>query len=238
MIFNFDFNKFTNYYQKLPKIQSQISWDIFYKKYSHRGYFSDYKWDQKTINAISNHPYLSNLYITFENTNYTFFNIPTEINGILYGNHISVGYKTFDQKLNKHLIDLHYTIQDPITKKSYNEETKCWLYNGKQIDTNTLFSENCIIPKGKTYSNVYNDLFINYIILILATPFINLQNNKEVEEIEDIAKKLKATNSEISNPFSSPAGGKLKNSKKTKIFIGPRGGKYILNKNNKKKYIK
>jgi hypothetical protein len=233
MIFNFNFNNFTTFYQTLSKIQSPITWEVFSKNYYTIGGITNYNWIPQTVKSEFIHPYLPNLYITFKNNKYTFFNIPIEINNILYGNHFSVGYKKKDFKSKNDLIDLHYTIQDPITQESYNDETKCWLYDNQLIDTNLFYTKNCIVPANKTYSNVYNDLFISYIIVILATPFI--QNPQEENEIKDIARRLIASNSQMNKqPVGSPAGGKKK---KTKIYTGPRGGKYILI-NNKKKYLK
>ena len=152
------------------------------------------------------HPYVSSLYITYQTPDFIYFNLPVEINGTFYGNHFSVGMKDRNTKTGKQLIDLHYTIQDPTTQQSYNDDTKCWLYDGKVIDTNALISEFCEVPNKKTYENVYNNLFLNYIILILSAPFAGSDSDKS--ELKQIAKRIKATNSKMAKPSSSPVGGK------------------------------
>lgn len=111
------------------------------------------------------------------------------INGVLYGNHFSIGKKDVNSKTKRQLIDIHYTVQDPNIMQSVNNMSKCWLYDGKQIDTSTIFNDLCEIPKNKTLSNVYNDLFINYIIIILSSPFTQ-GISANTNEIKALCKRL------------------------------------------------
>lgn len=143
------------------------------------------------------------------NSDYIYFHLPITINGIEYGNHFSFGYrinKSRSSKSKAGLVDLHYTIQDPALQQSFNSDTKCWLYDGKRIHTKTMFSELCEIPKNKTFIDVYNELFIDYILIIIATPFIRTQ--KDQQDIQEIVNKIASINSSISAPPSSPTGGK------------------------------
>jgi hypothetical protein len=239
MKFVFNYNQFLRYYQNLQSTLPPRNLTIFQKVYITKLGIVNYSWRTTTRLSNSVHPLLKHVLISFENQVYTYFNIPIEVNGILYGNHFSIGLKDRNVRTGRQLIDIHYTTQDPATQQSFKEETKCWIYDGKLINTDNLATEFCEVPRNKRFSNVYNNAFIDYIIVILATPFIS--NSTDREEIENIATRLNAIDSSTVNPPPSPViGGKKHFTYKGKRYlvrIGKRGGKYIL-VNDTKVYIK
>ena len=216
MIFNFDFNKFLTYYKNLPNNSKAIDLIVFSKNYDIVSNLSNYKFEKKTISVNIIHPILNNIYISLStNSNYIYFHLPVTIDGLQYGNHFSIGLrdkkKSADKSEDKLLVDLHYTVQNPDKKESANSNTKCWLYDGKEINTTRMLTEVCEIPEKKKFIHVYNELFINYILVIIATPFINSQT-----DLKNVIKNIKSINSSIIAPPSSPSNDKkVKKTKKT-----------------------
>jgi hypothetical protein len=218
MSFIFDYKKFKQYYlspQNLIIIPTPIIFTVFARD-------ATFKFSIKQETALYTHKYIRNLYIT-KNNDYLFFNLIVNINGIDYGNHFSVGLKERDYKTKLQLVDIHYTIQDPLTQTSINTNNKCFIFDGKQINLNTIKDEICEIPRNKPIGDVFNDLFTNYITIILATPFV--QRSK----LDTIIKSIHTINSSITSS--------RKNISPSQIITGSKGGKYIMC-NNKKKYIK
>jgi hypothetical protein len=207
MIFNFDFNKFITYYRNLPSTTQPIDLIVFSKNYDIVSNLSNYKFEKKTVSVNIIHPILNNIYISLSNnSNYIYFHLPVTIDGLQYGNHFSIGLrdkkKSADKSEDKLLVDLHYTVQNPIKKESANSNTKCWLYDGKEINTTRMLTEVCEIPEKKRFIHVYNELFINYILIIIATPFI--KTDKDKRDIKNVIKNIKSINSSIIAPPSSP----------------------------------
>lgn len=204
MIFNFDFNKFITYYRNLPTTNQPIDLIVFSKNYDIVSNLSNYKFEKKTVSVNIIHPILNNIYISLStNSNYIYFHLPVTIDGLQYGNHFSIGLRdkkiSADKSTDKMLVDLHYTVQNPVKKESANSNTKCWLYDGKEINTMRMLTEVCEIPEKKKFIHVYNELFINYILVIIATPFI-----KSPTDLKNVIKNIKSINSSISAPPSSP----------------------------------
>jgi hypothetical protein len=125
------------------------------------------------------------MYVTFNN-GYMFFNLPATYQNRHYANHFSIGLKDKNvYNSSKLLVDIHYTIQDYVSQKSINESSKCWLYDGIELDTDTLKEQMCHavgsghdarsdhVPKRKKMSDVFSDAYVDYLILILATPFVD-----------------------------------------------------------------
>ena len=74
-----------------------------------------------------------------------------------------------------------------------------------------MLTEVCEIPEKKKFIHVYNELFINYILIIIATPFI-----KSPSDLKNVIKNIKSINSSIIAPPSSPSNDKkVKKTKKT-----------------------
>ena len=182
MRFIFDFAVFHKYYttsSNLMKVPN-IMLIYFKKQYNKSKVYRDYTWVTTIDNVNYAHPYLKNMLITY-NKNYIFFNIPSTVGNNHYANHFSLGLK--DQNVantSKTLVDLHFTLQNNISTQSYNENTKYWLYDGIIIDTDTIKEVICRIPRKHKMKGIFTDAFIDYIILILVSPFFKKRELTDV----------------------------------------------------------
>ena len=168
MKFLFDYTTFNNYYHSSLKKGSFKELIFFNKKYNN----GDYIWQISKDTTDIVHPYMRHMYMTYNN-GYIFFNLPATYQNRHYANHFSIGIRDKNvYNATKILIDIHYTTQDYVTRTSNNEKTKCWLYDGIELDTEGLREQMCNMPKKKKMSDVFSDTYIDYLILILATPFV------------------------------------------------------------------
>ncbi len=222
MSFTFDYAAFESYYTSPLRLRKgkPITMNMF--KRSKNFAMTD---DIFTTDLI--HPYLDNIYISqnYDET-YIFFNIPININGVIYSNHFSFGRKDINVKTKKPLIDVHYTVQDPMTKSSFKDNNKCFLFDGKTINIETFYSENCDIPRNKPITEVYIDPILEYLFVIISAPFLSPNNT----QLQETAKRLNRITSNVKAPPSSP------NPQSAEIFVGLRGGKYKI-VNGKKHYV-
>lgn len=169
MKFIFDFQTFYDFYSTPGNLRKcrRKQLTFFNKQYA-RG---DYRWVETTQDVTYMHPKLD-MYMS-SNAKYIFFNIPFTVNGKHYANHFSIGLKdTNVRDTTKTLLDIHYTNQDPIMKQSGNSQTKCWLYDGIELDTTAIDQLQCRIPNTKRMRDVYTDEYIAYLNVILSTPFV------------------------------------------------------------------
>jgi predicted P-loop ATPase/GTPase len=167
MSFIFNFYQFENYYTNTNNFQilkNPITMNYFSKD------MRTFTWNEYTTDSYYKHPYTNNLYISSTNK-YIFFSIPNLINGVYYSDHFSFGRKEPNVKTKLLLIDIHYTIQDPINKISENALTKCFINDNTRIDLSNIYDMICQIPRSKSVSYIFNEQFINYIAIIIATPF-------------------------------------------------------------------
>lgn len=167
------------------------------------------------------------IYIYFLKNDDMLFIIPRKNkNNILLGDHFHIGPIIKPQKnisrsiINKDQIFLHWSLQDDI-KHERNMFTKCTIRNNIE-NLDDIDNILCTNRKNKTFIEEFNRTYntqinpnYNPILLGLSPNDLNL-----LAIIKNILRR----------PFYS-----LQNAGNT-IYIGMRGGKYII-KNNKKKYI-
>ena len=125
MKFTFNYDTFQKYYANISNFQlrSPIKFDVFRKTSNVN---KSYVWSRRTVTSVYSHIYLPNLYITFNDT-YAFFNILSQhSDGILYGNHFSIGLKPEVNVFTKRpIVDIHFTEQVPATQESVNPTQEC-----------------------------------------------------------------------------------------------------------------
>ena len=111
MKFTFNYDTFQKYYANISNFQlrSPIKFDVFRKTSNVN---KSYVWSRRTVTSVYSHIYLPNLYITFNDT-YAFFNMLSQhSDGILYGNHFSIGLKPEVNVFTKRpIVDIHFTEQ-------------------------------------------------------------------------------------------------------------------------------
>lgn len=119
---------------------------------------SDVTHSSITINNIQ-------IYITTKN-DWLFFNIPRYVNDKFMGDHISIGLK-----LNKQIIDMHFTLQNNVNGKAeHDSNKKCFLRDGMNIVD--IINLPCQQPNGGLLSQHFNDDEIKILQEMLQKPFL------------------------------------------------------------------
>jgi hypothetical protein len=90
----------------------------------------------------------------------------------------------------------------------------------------------CQIPRLKSINSIFNEQFINYIAIIIVTPF---ENQIDPDTFKTLVLKNKAIYTNVTAPPSSPSGG---NKKSLKEYITILGRKRLIYKKGRSKFIK
>lgn len=151
------------------------------------------------------------------------------MNKQMYGNHFSIGRKNPNVMTRRPLVDIHYSTQDPIKGLSEKDDTKCFINDKNSISIANFRDIVCEIPRNRNITNAYNSLFLDYLLVILATPFV------PQSDLEHVLRRIKSVTMPATQQLThSPMdGGK----RSKKVHIGARGGRYII-VNGMKRYIK
>lgn len=223
--FIFSLRDFITYYSdpnNLVVVGAPVNYSVFNRNRS-----TGFVWKKTLYTGQLMHMYLKNLFIKVDRENdYVYFTMVVNHNNQLYGDHFSIGKKDINVKTKRQLVDIHFSTQVPSKGLSEKDETKCFLYDGKPIDVSSFRETMCEIPRNKLITNTYNNLFLDYLLVILATPFVTKSDLKEPLQ------RILSINAQSQQPPSSPVGG----SSRKKIYIGVRGGRYTI-VNGKRRYV-
>lgn len=148
MKFKFVFDTFYKYYSTRQKNNDNVT--------TLKTYHKSVKWIELSHDLCD--MITENVYVSHTDIRVYFYIAPD-------GHFFSVGLK------NTGYLDIHYTCQDHVMKMSVTRELRSSLYDGIELDTETMRT---ILNEHSHYigrTEVYSDEFIRYLTLILAEPF-------------------------------------------------------------------
>lgn len=163
MSFVFEWNKFFNYYTSevnlhVLKVPVELSFYVQINKY--KGEWKEITTYSKYMMALDD----VNVYITYNQDGWIFFNVLRVQNKKNLGDHMTIGLK--DKKSG--LIDLHYTVQN--TQLHQSEKKICFLKDSMTIhDFDQIV---CANPRGKQMKDHFTPEQLNIMEQIIKMPFI------------------------------------------------------------------
>ena len=162
MAFKFEWERFVNFYSSESEHLRTLKQPVQLWFYAQINKYTDTWKLLPTYSSLYFPISKNNVYVTFNQQGWIFFNIIRIDNGKNLGDHMTIGLKD-----RKGLIDLHYTVQNSTLHRS--EKNKCFLRNDMIIDkVEDILCQN---PNGKTFKDNFSPDQIESMKEILSKPF-------------------------------------------------------------------
>jgi hypothetical protein len=163
MPYIFEWAKFAKYYAPksifLNLLQNPVELLFYVQANKYTGEWELYQSYSKHFITFDN----ANVYITYNQDGWIFFNVIRVENNQNMGDHMTIGLK--DKK--RGLVDLHYTVQN--TELHHSEKKICFLKDFMMIDN---FEEIlCANPNGKKMKDHFSGEQLSIMEKIISRPF-------------------------------------------------------------------
>ena len=164
MTFIFNWGAFYDYYtskSNLHTLKTPVELIFYVKNNKYTGEWREIETYSKYFLTFEN----VNVYVTYNQDGWIFFNVIRVVNGRNLGDHMTIGLKN----RVKGLIDMHYTVQNEILQHS--EKNICFLKHLMQIDNFEQIY--CANPNGKQMKDHFTAEQLNIMEKIISRPFLN-----------------------------------------------------------------